>query len=66
MDEAAPGEEVVFTAVPDAGRRFTQFKIFDPNREIDLSQFRLYETGNADEYAFIMIDRDLIVDCVFE
>ena len=66
VDEAAPGEIVTFTAVPDTGKVFTQFKIFDPNHQIDTSKFQLFEGSSENEYAFVMIAHELIVDCIFQ
>ena len=60
------GEIVTFTAVPDTGKVFTQFRIFDPNHQIDTSKFQLFEGSSEDEYAFVMIAHELIVDCIFQ
>ena len=66
VDEAAPGEIVTFTAVPNPGKTFTQFKIFNPKNQININTFQLYATENENEYAFVMIAHELIVDCIFE
>ena len=62
----APGEKVYFTAIPEPGKQLTQFKIFDPNKEIDLTNFVLDVGENENEYYFIMVAHEMIVDCVFE
>ena len=62
---AAPGEPVVFTAVPNEGYYFSEFAVFDPNGEIDLTQIQIYEGSKEHEYMVPMIAHDLIVTCKF-
>ena len=66
VTEAAPGEEVHFTAVPKEGYYFSDFVVFDPNGTIDVSQIQILEGEGEDEYVFTMIAAPMVVTCKFK
>ena len=65
VSRAAPGQEIHFTAVPNAGYEFSEFAVFNPNGTIDVSKIQLYQGEGENEWVVIMIDAPLIVTCKF-